>query len=69
MMVMTAKVDKKKIAVIAAAVAGLILAIILLWGGGNSTETAATAVSGNDSRLVFLQEMGWQISDTPVESG
>ena len=61
--------DKKKIAVIAAAVAGLILAIILLWGGGNSTETAATAVSGNDSRLVFLQEMGWQISDTPVESG
>ena len=70
MMVMTAKVDKKKIAVIAAAVVGLILAIVLLFGGGNDAEpTAASTVSGNDSRVAFLQEMGWEVTQTPTQSG
>ena len=69
MMVMTAKVDKKKIAVIAAVVVGLILAIVLLFNGGdNAAETAAT-VSGNDSRIAFLRETGWDVTETPVQSG
>ena len=70
MMVMTAKVDKKKIAVIAAAVAGLILAIILLFSGGkDATETAAPTVSGNESRIAFLKDNGWDVNETPVQSG
>ncbi|MBQ8796992.1 MAG: DUF4830 domain-containing protein [Oscillospiraceae bacterium] len=70
MMVMTAKVDKKKIAVIAAVVVGLILAIVLLFNGGdNAAETAASTVSGNDSRVAFLKEMGWDVTETPVQSG
>lgn len=70
MMVMTAKVDKKKIAVIAAAVAGLILAIIALFrGGDNAAQTAAPTVSGNDSRIAFLEEKGWDVTETPVQSG
>ena len=69
MMVMTAKVDIKKLAIILAAVAGVILAIVLLFGGSsNATETVAT-VSGNDSRVQFLKDFGWQVTETPVQSG
>lgn len=68
MMVMTAKVDIKKIAVILAAVAGVILAIVLLFGGGNASATSAT-VSDNDSRVQFLKALGWEVSTSPIESG
>lgn len=69
MMVMTAKVNLKKIAIILAAVVGVILALILLFGGSDATETATQPVSGNDARVTFLQEMGWEVSTSPVESG
>lgn len=68
-MVMTTKVNIKKIAVILAAVVGVILAIILLFGGSSSTPTSAPAVSNNDSRVQFLQSMGWDVSTSPTESG
>ena len=69
MMVMTAKVNFKKIAIILAAVVGVILAIVLLFGGSNdTTPTAAAGVSDNDSRVKFLTDMGWQVSTSPVES-
>ena len=68
-MVMTAKVSLKKIAVVLAAVAGVILAIVLLFGGNSSTPTSAPAVSNNDSRVQFLQNMGWDVSASPTESG
>ena len=69
MMVMTAKVDIKKIAVILAAIVGVILAVILLFGGDSSAPTSAPAVSNNDSRVEFLQSMGWEVSASPTESG
>ena len=70
MLVMTAKVNKKKIAVIAAAAAGLLLAILLIFGGGDdAAETAAYTSAGNDSRLLFLKSMGWDVSEAPVQSG
>ena len=69
MMVMTAKVNMKKLAWILAAVAGGILAIVLLFGGGNDAEpTAAGTVSNNDSRVQFLAGHGWEVSTSPVES-
>lgn len=69
MMVMTAKVDMKKIAIILAAVVGVILAIVLLFGGNNdAAPTAAGTVSNNDSRVKFLTDQGWDISTSPVES-
>ena len=69
MMVMTAKVDLKKIMIILAAVAAGILALILLLGGGeDSTQTAAPAVSGNDARVKFLQDFGWEVAASPIES-
>ena len=47
MMVMTAKVDLKKIALILGAVAAVILGLILLFGGDHTQTTAATPVSNN----------------------
>ena len=69
MMVMTAKVNLKKIAIVLAAIVGVVLAIVLFFGGSNdTTTTAATGVSSNDSRVKFLTDMGWQVSTSPVES-
>lgn len=70
MMIMTAKVDMKKIAIILAAVVGVILAIVLMFGGrGDAAQTAATTVSSNDSRVQLLKDMGWDVAETPVQSG
>jgi len=70
MMVMTAKVDLKKIILIIAAAAALILAAILLLGGNekSTTPTAAPAVSANDGRVQFLKDFGWDVTTSPTES-
>jgi len=71
MMVMTAKVDLKKIILSIATAAALILAAILLMGGGedSTTPTAAPTVSGNDGRVQFLKNFGWDVTTSPTESG
>ena len=68
MMVMTAKVDMKKIMLALAAVAALVLSLILLLGGGDSTQTAAPAASTNDARVEFLKTFGWDVTTSPVQS-
>lgn len=68
MMVMTAKVDFKKILLGLAAVAALILSLILLLGGGETAETAAPALSSNDGRVKFLTDFGWEVTTSPRES-
>ena len=71
MMVMTAKVDIKKVILILAAIAAVILALILMLDGGSqdTAAAAAPAVSGNDARVKFLQDFGWEVTTSPVESG
>ncbi len=70
MMIMTAKVDIKKVIAALAAVAAVIVALIVLLSGGNgSAPTAAPSVSGNDGRVEFLKNLGWEVSASPVESG
>ena len=60
MMVMTAKVDLKKILVLIAVAAALLLvAIALLGGGGKDAADAVQFVSGNDGRVAFLKNFGW----------
>ena len=69
MLVMTAKVDKKKIAIVLAAVALLAVGLILLLGGGNDTQpTAAKSVSTNDDRVQFLKDFGWDVTSSPAET-
>ena len=70
MLVMTAKVDKKKIAIVVAAIAVVIAALVLLLGGGGSQSAAAvTSVANNDDRVNFLAGFGWEVATSPVESG
>ena len=68
MMVMTTKVDIKKIGIILAGLVALILAIVLIFGGGNDTAASTTTVTGNDARVKFLTDFGWQVSSSPTES-
>ena len=70
MMFMTAKVDIKKLIIIAVAVVGVILAMVLLLSSRDeATTTGAAAVSDNDSRVNFLKQAGWEVSASPVQSG
>ena len=59
MMIMTAKVDLKKILMILAAVAAVVLGLILLFGGEDTAQTAAPSLSGNDGRVQYLKDLGW----------
>ena len=69
MMVLTAKVDFKKLLIILAAMAAGILALLLLVGGKEDTaQTAAPNLSGNDGRVQFLTDLGWEVAASPVES-
>ncbi len=69
MFVMTAKVDKKKIAVILAGALILIAALALLFGGGNDTPTgASTTIASNDDRVQFLTSFGWEVVTSPTET-
>jgi len=69
MMVMTAKVDKKKVMLILVAIAALVLSVILLVGEGNA-DAAPTAASlgSNDGRVQFLEDFGWDVTTTPAET-
>ena len=71
MMVMTAKVDMKKVLLILGVAAALILSVILLTGesSGDTTPTAAPQASGNDARVKFLTDFGWDVTTSPVETG
>ena len=69
MMVMTAKVDKKKILIGIAAALVLIIAAFTIFGGkGEDTTPTAATVGNNDARVEFLKGFGWDVANTPVES-
>ncbi len=71
MMVMTAKVNMKKILLILSAIAAVILALILMLDDSTPTSapTAAPQLSGNDARVKFLEDFGWDVTTSPKESG
>ena len=68
-MVMTAKVDMKKIAVIAGAVvAVVILAVVLLGGRSAEATLSPNTVTSNDDRIQFLASFGWEVVSSPAET-
>ena len=70
MMVMTAKVNMKKVLIVLGAIAALLIGIIVLFGGEDATTTPTSAtVSDNDSRVSFLNGFGWEVTTSPLESG
>ena len=68
MMVMTAKVDMKKILLLLAGAAALILSLILLLGGKDDAAETSAPVSSNDERVQFLRNFGWDVTTSPTES-
>ena len=70
MMVMTAKVDKKKIVMILGIIAAVVLGLVVLFGGSDAEEpTVSTSVATNDARVDFLKGFGWDVTTSPKESG
>ena len=68
MMMMTAKVNIRKILIGLIAAVALIIALISLLRGKDSNPAAATAMSDNDSRVQFLESQGWQVTTSPKEA-
>ena len=68
MMVMTARVNMKKTIILLVAVAAIIIAMIMAVGGSDAQTTSAPALTGNDARVKFLKDFGWEIENSPVES-
>ena len=69
MLVMTAKVDKKKIAMILGAIAAVIAVIALLFSGRGSVSTiGSNTVTSNDDRVQFLSGFGWEVVSSPAET-
>ena len=69
MLVMTAKVDKKKIAIVFGAIAMVIAVIVLLFSGGNHVATGGSnTVTSNDDRVKFLASFGWEVVSSPAET-
>ena len=69
MMMMTAKVNIKKLLIALAAVVALIIAMISILGNKQTTTDAVTTMSDNDNRVAFLESQGWQVTTSPKESG
>ena len=70
MMVMTAKLNFKKIITLLGAAAAVLLSLILLMGGGKKAAPASAPSMGeNNARIQFLKDMGWQVKTQPVQAG
>ena len=71
MLILTTKVDKRKLILAAAAVIAAIVMLLTL-GGGASEPTAsmstAPAADTNDARVKFLTDFGWEVTPSPTES-
>ena len=72
MLIMTTKVDKRKLLIAAVAVVAAVVLLISL-GSRDSAPTAsmstAPAADTNDARLKFLTDLGWEVTPSPAETG
>ena len=68
MMMMTAKVNIKKVLIALMAAVALIIALISILGGKEPEPTAVTTMSDNGSRVQFLESQGWQVITSPKEA-
>ena len=69
MLIWTARVSKKTKAVVAVILAGILAAAVLLLVGrsGGGQDAAAWQLTGNADRIAYLESMGWQVEEEPVE--
>ena len=69
MLIMTAKVDKKKVAIVLGAIVLAIIAIAFLFSGSSVATGGSNTVTGNDDRIQFLASFGWEVVSSPAETG
>ena len=72
MLVMTTKVDKRKLLIAAAAVLAAIVGLLALGRSSETQPTAsvstAPAADTNDARVKFLTDLGWEVTASPAEA-
>lgn len=73
MLIMTTKVDKRKLLIAAAAVIAAIAALLFFGGRDPGSEptasmTTAPAADTNDARVKFLTDLGWDVTASPAEA-
>ena len=71
MLIMTTKVDKRKLIIAAAAVIAAIVMLLTLSGGEaepTASLSTAPAADTNDARVKFLTDLGWEVTPSPTES-
>lgn len=75
MMIVSAKVSKRKLLTGVLVAVGVILLLVFLCGKADAGATEppqdtviANEASTNQQRLAFLQSFGWEVSETPEET-
>lgn len=77
MVIMSARVSKRKVLTGLIVAVGVVLLLVFLLGKAGetpaaaATEPSATAeidAGTNDGRIAFLQSFGWEVSETPTET-
>ena len=74
MVMVTAKLSKQKLLLIAALLVAVVVVLCLcLHGSENAAETPNTApvavdVKTNEGRVAFLASFGWQVAEEPVQT-
>lgn len=72
MVVMTAKVNKKRAILVLGALVALIVLICVLSGrkdsGSAAPQESPITVATNDARVQYLEDFGWQVAASPVET-
>jgi hypothetical protein len=69
MLILTTKVDKRKLIFAGAAVIAAIV-LLLLFAGPKAEPTSAmtTPADTNDARVKFLTDLGWDVTASPAEA-
>ena len=77
MVIMSARVSKRKVLTGLIVAVGVVLLLVFLLGKAGetpaaaATEPSATAeidAGTNEGRIAFLQSFGWEVSETPTET-
>lgn len=68
MLIMTTKVDKRKLLIALAAVLAAIAGLLLLGRDDAQPTANLTAADTNDARVKFLTDLGWEVTASPAEA-
>ncbi len=68
MLVMTAKLSKKKLLGAAAVIVALIVVLVACVKGGSGDLSAANPAAQNDDRIAFLSSFGYTVNGEPAQT-